>query len=271
MQEQTGRRTPPMPRGRVRSAVEALGPAIVAGEFPPLATLPNEEALSLRFGVSRPSLREAIKVLTGKGLVRTVRRYGSRVRAKAEWNHLDPDVLSWHLRDPANLPQFLRDIREMRLLLEPVASAMAARRATPAEVAQLLAIAKRLPEVPVVGSIDTDVAFHVTVLRASGNLLIAGLAPAMDVLMHAYLHAMQRVERGPPIEEGAMRLHLRTAEAIAAGDAVLARRYAEQMLDITSGVIDRVLRELAADGVPDRSMERASLSALADLRDLSPL
>lgn len=184
-------------------------------------------------------------MLSGKGLVRTVRRYGSRVRARAEWNYLDPDVITWHLCDPANLPQFLRDIREVRLLIEPVASAMAARRAVPADAAHIVALADRLPLNPRDGTIESDVAFHIAVLRASGNLLIAGLAPAMEVLMHAYLSAMRRIEQGPPIYGYTMNLHQLTARAIQAGDPVLARRYAEQMLEVTSMAIDHVLQKLA--------------------------
>jgi DNA-binding FadR family transcriptional regulator len=235
---------PTMPKGRVRSAVEAIGLAIVGGEFAPGATLPREEALAQRFGLARSGLREAIKVLSGKGLVRTMRRYGSRVRERGEWNFLDPDVLAWHLRDPASLPKFLRDIREMRLLIEPVATAMAAQRASATQVAEIITLAEQLPPYPSADSIDIDVGFHVAVLRASGNLLLAGLGPAMGVLVRAYLTAMQRVERGPPPRPNFMDVHRLTARAIEARDPVLARRYAEQMLEVNTLAIERVLHIL---------------------------
>lgn len=230
-----------MPKGVVRSAVDAIGSSIVAGDYPPLSTLPDEEALGARYGLSRSGLREAIKVLSGKGLVRTLRRYGSRVCAMAEWNYLDPDVLSWHLSDPANLPQFLRDIREMRILLEPVASAMAAERGNSVDVQRIVDLAARLPADPAEDSIDADVAFHVSVLRASGNVLIGGFCPAMEVLLHAYLAHMWRLRRGAPLIRNAMNLHQLTARAIAQGDAALARTYAAAMLEVTSLEIDRAL------------------------------
>jgi DNA-binding FadR family transcriptional regulator len=246
------RRTPLMPNGRVRSAVEALGSAIVGGEFPPLATLPNEDALSLRFGLSRLSLREAIKVLSGKGLVRTMRRYGSRVRAPSEWNHLDPDIVDWHLRDPANLPHFLRDLCEVRLLVEPVATALAAERARPDEIARIVALADRLPPVVTFESIATDVAFHAAVLRASDNLLIAGLAPAMEVLMPRYLVTMFALKDPSRKRESTLNLHQLTARAIAARDVVLARRYSEAMLEITADAIGEVIRSQAGPSPSNR-------------------
>src|SRR5688500_16517253 len=106
---------PNLPKSVARGAMHEIGLAIVRGEFAAGAILPNEEALAARTGVGRPALREAIKVLSGKGLVRTARRYGSRVCPKSEWNMLDPEVLAWHLADPTNWPAFLRDTVEMRL------------------------------------------------------------------------------------------------------------------------------------------------------------
>lgn len=240
---------PKMPKSLVRSAVQAMGMAIVDGTFEPGAVLPNEEALGLRYGLSRSGLREAIKVLSGKGLVRTARRYGSRVCLKPEWNYLDPDVLTWHLADPANLPQFLSNIREMRVLLEPVAAVMAAQRATRDDMERIAELAATLPLNPREDSIETDVAYHLAIMRASGNLIIAGLCPAMEVLMRAYLVSMWRLRPGPPLVDGAMNGHLLTAEAIAARDPAAARRHSEQMLVVTSLEIDRVLRQLDAPAV----------------------
>lgn len=259
-----------MPKSLVRSAVHAMGRAIVDGDFAPGAVLPNEEALGGQFGLSRSGLREAVKVLSGKGLVRTARRYGSHVCLRTEWNTLDPDVLAWHLANPANLPQFLCNIREMRVMMEPVAAHMAAQRAAPDDIARITALAYRLPLDPREDSIETDVAFHIAVMRASGNLIVAGLCPAMDVLMRAYLVSMWRLRPGPPLVHGAMNGHLLTAEAISARDPGLARHHSEQMLAVTSLEIDRVLRMLSAPGVsidapgavPDLTVAMTELSAV---------
>ncbi len=203
--------------------------------------MPPEEALGDRYGLSRPGLREAVKVLSGKGMVRTVRRYGSRVCGRGEWNYLDPDVLTWHLSDPANMPQFLSDIREMRLLLEPAATAMAALRATQADIDLLVSLAAELPTDPKEATIEADIAFHVTMLRASGNRLMAGLCPAMEVLLRAYFLAMWRLDPEGPEQKTAENLHQLTAKAIADRDPKRARRYAEAMLSVTASEIERVL------------------------------
>ena len=88
-------------RGLAHQTVNAFGRAIVAGEFAAGDVLPQEAALAARFGVGRSALREAVKMLAGKGLIRTARRYGSRVCPREEWNLLDRDVLAWHAEGDA--------------------------------------------------------------------------------------------------------------------------------------------------------------------------
>lgn len=243
---------PKLPKGVARNAMQDLGRAIVRGEFPPGAVLPTEEALAARTGASRPALREAIKVLSGKGLVRTARRYGSRVCPQPEWNFLDPDVLVWHLAEPANWPQFLTDFVEMRLTLEPVAASLAALRATEEEVRQILHHAHGLPVVVSEVDVDADVAFHAAVLRATHNTIFAGLAPSMDVLMRAYFAAIRTLRPEAPRNVPTTNLHAETADAIARRDAAAARSGMERMLGITHReveyIVGRFRAELAGTG-----------------------
>ena len=230
-----------MPKGLVRSTVDAIGLSIVNGEFKASEVLPQEETLAERFMVSRSGLREAVKVLSGKGLVRTARRYGSRVCSQEEWNYLDPDVLRWHLTSPANLPQFLRDIGEMRLLLEPAAVGFAVERATPGEIRQILKLAGRLPIASTADTVEIDIAFHLAVLRASHNLIIAGLCPAMDVLLRAYFWSMWKLRPEGPRHLANINLHQSMAQAIADRDGETAKNALTEMLTITCREIDGVL------------------------------
>jgi len=243
---------PNLPKGVARDAMNEIGLAIVLGEFAAGAVLPNEEALAARTGVSRPALREAIKVLSGKGLVRTARRYGSRVCPQAEWNFLDPDVLGWHLSQPENWPRFLRDTMEMRRLLEPKAAAMAARRASDAEIAALLAMAARLPVINTEAAVADDVAFHVALLRASHNAIVAGMAPSMDVLLRAYFAQTWTLRPEGPYNFSTTNLHLEMAEAIAARDPDRAARLMEDMLDVSVREVEQVvlLYEAGLSGAP---------------------
>src|SRR5258708_3218416 len=75
-----------------------LGTEIISGMFPPGSLLPGEAELRQRFDVSRTALREAFRALNAKGLIASRPKIGTRVRPKAEWNMLDPDVLAWHLQ-----------------------------------------------------------------------------------------------------------------------------------------------------------------------------
>ncbi|WP_348526826.1 GntR family transcriptional regulator [Mesorhizobium sp.] len=77
------------------TVVEQIGLRIVQGDFLPGEALPNADDSSEMLGVSRTVLREAIKVLAGKGLVESRPKTGTRVRPRSDWNFLDPDVLSW--------------------------------------------------------------------------------------------------------------------------------------------------------------------------------
>ena len=85
-------------RSHTAHVVREIGLGIVGGSFPPASILPGDTDLMERFGVSRTVLREALRVLAGKGLIQAKARIGTRVRDKAQWNLFDADVLIWHAR-----------------------------------------------------------------------------------------------------------------------------------------------------------------------------
>lgn len=252
-----------LPRSVARTAMHDIGLAIVRGEFAPGSTLPNEDALAARTGAGRPALREAIKVLSGKGLVRTARRYGSRVTPRTEWHFLDPDVLSWHLTDVHNWPSFLRDIVEMRQLVEPAAAALAARRATKEEVEAICDVAERLPLVSTEASIADDVVYHTTILRASHNSILAGFAPSLEVLLRAYFAAIWRIRPHGPHFEASRNLHQALAGAIQAREPKAARDTMDEMLEANARELDDVvwlfeagLKEASASSVAHQELRR---------------
>ena len=73
--------------------------------------------------VSRTVVREALKMLTAKGMVVTGPRVGRRVRPRSAWNHFDPDIVNWRLEAGVDAA-FVRDLMELRLALEPAFSAL---------------------------------------------------------------------------------------------------------------------------------------------------
>src|SRR2546426_3683664 len=75
--------------------VRQIGLSIMRNDFKPGDTLLSEPSLSLQFNVSRPVLREALKMLVAKGLIGSRPKTGTRVRPRADWTLRDPDVIAW--------------------------------------------------------------------------------------------------------------------------------------------------------------------------------
>ena len=114
--------------------VRELGQRIVSGDLAPGDRLPAESELIVKYEVSRPVLREAVRVLVAKGLVVSRQRAGAIVRPRNEWHLLDPDVLYWMIQTrPA--PDFVRSLMAVRQVFEPGAAALAAQAATDEQLA----------------------------------------------------------------------------------------------------------------------------------------
>ena len=131
--------------------------------------------------VSRTALREAIKVLMSKGLVEARPRFGTRVRSREAWQLLDPDVLAWQREGPLRA-SFLRNLAEVRSVIEPAAAAMAALRATAADITAIslayddMATAVTGSTVNIGRFVAADRRFHAAILRTSGNDLLEQMA-----------------------------------------------------------------------------------------------
>ena len=107
------------------NTLDRLGEAIVAGRYPAGQSVPPEPTLCEEFGVSRTVVREAVKSLVAKGLLTTGPKVGTRVQPEAQWNWFDPDVVAWQSK--AGLTrEFLREVQELRRVVEPAAVRMAA-------------------------------------------------------------------------------------------------------------------------------------------------
>ena len=175
-------------RGQVKSVVDILGKRIAAGEYDQGETLPVEQDLADSLGVGRNALREAVKVLSGKGLISTAPRSGTKIRPKDEWNMLDPDVLSWHADPETATSEFLLALLEIRRIIEPKAAELAASRATREDVAAILAAYDEMerhqddPEQRVIA----DIALHTAILAASHNAFINHFRYAISTYLMAH-------------------------------------------------------------------------------------
>jgi DNA-binding FadR family transcriptional regulator len=223
--------------GRV---VEWLGLRIVSGEFAAGSQLPNEADLAARLSVSRGGVREAIKALAAKGLVEPRPRLGTRVLDRSDWNLMDRDVIDWH-GHAADIA-FLNDLMELRLMVEPGAARLAAERADADQIAQLevayagmAAHADRLPA-DEDAFVEADLAFHLTVLRASGNQLVEQLGRLLEAGLH---HALEATSHLPGGVLTTLPLHKAVLSAVRTGKPVAAERATKRLLDTTVDAIRR--------------------------------
>jgi DNA-binding FadR family transcriptional regulator len=163
----------PAIRGAQRRVIETLGRAIVSGAYPPGSLLPKEDHFIAEYGVSRTPFREAAKVLAAKGLIEIRQKVGTRVRPENQWNAFDSDLLRWYAEEGRS-EEVIRDLLEVREILEPSAAQLAASRATPEDLATIAQAYRRMSDT--VGDPETyavnDVAFHLAVFAASHNVLM---------------------------------------------------------------------------------------------------
>jgi DNA-binding FadR family transcriptional regulator len=156
--------------------VHGIGSAIVSGAIKQGERLPTDVELIARFQASRTAIREAMKVLSAKGLIEARQRAGTRVRPRHDWDLFDADVLSWHSPDTIG-EKLANDLVELRELIEPVSARLAASRATDEDIERMEEAYRRMA-----GGVDQlgefyagDVAFHLAVLAACHNQLMQRL------------------------------------------------------------------------------------------------
>ena len=154
----------PMHKKLYEYVVEEIGLMIMKGKVEPGDTLPNEDALCRQYGVSRGVLREATKVLTQKGLIRTQPKIGTRIQPREAWNLFDADVLLWKLKVGDKL-DFLKNVTEVRRIIESEAAFFAAQRAEPKECKHIRACYERLAKT-LVNEADYDYDTYLELIKS---------------------------------------------------------------------------------------------------------
>ncbi|MER5866774.1 FCD domain-containing protein [Kitasatospora sp. NPDC002040] len=195
-----------------------LGPAIASGEIPEGAVLRGEE-LEARYGVSRTVVREAIRILESMRMVASRRRVGITVQPKSGWDVFDPLVIRWRLAGADRSAQ-LRSLGSLRVAVEPAAAALAAVHATDDQRRELGALAVELTVTARAADLATflrhDIAFHATILRASGNEMFAHLGDTVGAVLTGRTEHQLMPHQPEPY---AVKLHREVADAICTGQA----------------------------------------------------
>lgn len=186
---------------------------MVTGDLKPGQTLPTEPELSQNLGVSRTVVREAIKSLAEKGMIVSRPKTGTQILPRSAWNVLDPDILNWEYQAGPR-DAFLYRLTEVRLIVEPAASEMAAQRATEDEIAAMFEAYREMTEAvdDVDSYIDADMRLHAAILRAAHNDL---LERVVSVIRTALISSRKVTVQVPGSSRAALPLHLAVVEAIA--------------------------------------------------------
>jgi GntR family galactonate operon transcriptional repressor len=166
-------------RGLHGRLVECVGRQIVLRQIAP-GEIIDLDALAAAEDVSRTVVREAVKVLVGKGLLDARPKYGTFVRERSAWNLLDPEIMRWRAAAGPD-PRLLRELEELRQMLEPVTARMAAQSRTAEHLEALEhALATMANERDMDAHVDADLQFHRVLAAASGNELLEHLAILLE-------------------------------------------------------------------------------------------
>ncbi len=198
-------------RNLSEQVVRQIGLSIMRNDFKPGDTLSSEPELSLQFDVSRPVMREALKILSAKGLIESRPKTGTKVRPRVEWNILDPEV-----------------------------TRLAAARASDDEIKTIEEWYRRMeagvksPE----SYIPADLEFHAAICAAAHNEMLQKITETLTTSLQVSRVVTSHL---PGANLAAMPLHRSVAEAIHEGDERAAEEAMRKLVILTTGDIQRAL------------------------------
>ncbi|NYI85263.1 DNA-binding FadR family transcriptional regulator [Saccharopolyspora hordei] len=201
-------------------AEQLLG-AIIEGTYPPGAALPTEAELAEQFSVSRLTVREAVKVLRAQNVVRVQRGRGTYVNPPAQWTALDPMI-----RAATRAGRVVSEsLIEARRLLEVGAAELAATKRTEDHLAQLREQLQDMRTADETGDVElfvsADIAFHDTVMQATGNAFIPLMFEPFGRLL---VEGRRETSAVGAIRTNAIAEHGKVLRALESGDPNRARR-----------------------------------------------
>jgi GntR family galactonate operon transcriptional repressor len=230
-------------RGLHGGVVTALGRKIADGSFQPGDVL-NMERLEEEFSVSRSVLREAVRVLSAKGLLEARPKRGTIVCPPSQWNLLDPDVMVWKVRNSAD-KQYLLNWEEVRLIFEPQVVRLAATRRTEKDLEAMSTALEKLVEVSEAARrrtsdyIKADLSFHHAILLATRNDLLVQLGAIIE---NALRQRDALVHRGSFNQDASfLDHHWAVFRAISERDEEGAEHASHALLAQASSVLENVL------------------------------
>ncbi|MBN3725455.1 FadR/GntR family transcriptional regulator [Burkholderia sp. Ac-20379] len=233
-----------------RQVLNQMGEQICSGQLAPGEVLPSEDELAERLKVSRITIRETVKSLSAKGMLQVRRRYGTVVLPRSQWQLFDPDVIHWRARAGTVDDALIQDLMELRLIIEPNASKLAAKRATDADRVAIRRAYQAMARA-VAGEGDyvpADLAFHGAILTACHNQFVQQMQNALSSILETSFALSSEIAGGParslPMHEALCVAIENGDEAAAEAAALVLIRRAEQDFE------DRAALHRAVGGKP---------------------
>jgi DNA-binding FadR family transcriptional regulator len=220
-------------RGLHGSTVESIAGRILGGEIAEGETIAIP-SLQEEYGVSLTVVREALRVLSAKGLVDARQKRGTFVRPRESWHLLDPDMIRWQFAG-AEDKALMDNLSELRSIIEPAAARLAAQRRKKADLTELAGALEDMDAAADPSeAVEADLRFHRALLAATHNELLS----RMEVVLATGLAERERVVHGIDHTDNPAPTHAAVAEAIEDKDpdaAEVAMR----------GLLDKARRDMA--------------------------
>ena len=225
------KKTPPLVKDDVTARLISVFKNLISeGALTPGGRLPAERDLSEKFGVSRSSLRQALKVLEIMGVISQRVGDGTYLNAGA------PSILSEPMEFLILLDGIsFHELMEARLIVEPELAARAAMRATAEDIAELSAVHAGMEKSKADSArfVEWDHLFHQTLFRISGNRVCS----MMFTVVHQSVHKLMALTATLVDPEHTLALHRRIITAIRKGAPDEARQRMVEHLEDATGLL----------------------------------
>jgi GntR family transcriptional regulator, galactonate operon transcriptional repressor len=214
-------------RGIHGSVVAHIGEQIIRGDIAPGDSL-DPAKIEQDLGVSRTVVREALRVLTAKGMVEARPKRGTHVLPRDHWSLLDGDVLRWQLANQSD-ETFMQNLAEVRAMVEPAGARLAAERRTESDLEALREAFDALADPEATGDevVEADLAFHRLLLFAAHNELLQ----RMEIVIEAGLRVRDLLVHGHGTWADSVPAHAAVLEAVVAQDGPAAEQAVQHLLD----------------------------------------
>jgi len=198
--------------GLAEQVADQLLHDILDGAYPPESRLPPEPVLAEENGVSRLTLREAVKSLGQRGVLRVEQGRGTFVNPQARWLPFDPQLLSTLVRRDHELALRLTEVRS---IVEVGAAALSARRRSVEALREMHAALDRaraaLEQRDAESFSRADIDFHLAVLSSVGNDFVPALLAPVDASLR---EIRRQTSQNPEVNERALEMHTKIYDAI---------------------------------------------------------